>query len=74
MAAVLAECHQEIVDGHPEIPGQDLVEGAFGLLRGFRFHQPETVRDAVDMGVDADRGNTEAETEHQVGGLSTDPG
>ena len=55
-------------------PRQHRRERALGRLGVARLHQAEAVRDAVDVGVDADGGDAEAEAEDEVGGLAADPG
>ena len=74
MALVLAERHQEVVDLDPEVAGEDLGQGALGLLRRAGPHQAESIRNPVDMRVDADCRNAESQAEDQIRGLSTDAG
>jgi hypothetical protein len=44
------------------------------LLRCFGRHEPEPIRDAMNVGVDADGGNVETEAEDQVGRFAPDAG
>lgn len=72
VTAVLTEGDQQIVDVDPEIFGQRSLQrtlGGFGCLGG---RQTQSVGDPVDMGVDTDRRNAEAEAEYQIGCLSAD--
>lgn len=74
MTLILAECDQKIVDVDPEFAGEYAFECLFGGFGVVGDDHPEPVRDAMDVGVDADRRYSESKSEYEVGGLSTHPG
>jgi hypothetical protein len=63
---------EERVDRDPVLPVDRPGEGPLGLLRSPRPHDPESVRDAVDMGVDRDGRDAVPEHEDAVRCLRTD--
>lgn len=65
---------QERVERDPVARVDPLAQGRFGLFRSSGPYDPEAVRDAVDVGVDRDRRDSEAEDENAVRGLRSDPG
>jgi len=72
-AEVLAVGDEEVVDHEPVFFGEDVAEFEFGFIRGFCFHVAPTVRDAMDVDVDTNRGESPAMGDDEVGGLSPNP-
>ncbi len=66
--------YEERVERDPPRGVDARAERRLRLLRGARSHNPEAVRDAVDVGVDRHRGDAVAEDEDAVRGLRSDPG
>ena len=66
--------HEKIVDRNPEVVRKDFLEGLFSLLRCCGRDQTESVRNAMDVGVDADCGDAKTQPEYEIGCLSADPG
>jgi hypothetical protein len=64
---------EERVERDPVPFGDDLPQLCLRLYGGPRPHDPEPVRDAVDVGVHRDRGDRVAEDEDAVRGLGSDP-
>ncbi len=65
---------EQRVDRDPVLAREDLREAALRFLGGSRVDGPESVGDAVDVGVDGDGGDPIAEDEHAVRGLRADAG
>ena len=57
----------------PVADGQDLPQRPLRLERRLRADEPEAVGDAVDVHVDADRRQVEANRDRQVRRLASDP-
>jgi len=72
-AHVLPEGHQEVVVADPVAPGKLGAKRQLRLVRRLGPHEPEAVRDAVDVDVDADAGLVEPDGDHEVRGLSPHP-
>ena len=62
------------VPGLPILDGQDLPKGHFGFERGLGFDEAEPVADPVDVHVDANGGQVEADGDGQVRRLAADTG
>jgi len=74
VASVLAEGDEQIVDVDPEILRQDRLERLLRRVGVFRRHHSEAVGYAVDVSVDADGRDAEAQPENEIGGFASDPG
>jgi hypothetical protein len=72
LADPLAKGYEIAVQLFPIANRQDFPEGGFGLGGILRLDQPPSIGYAVDMGVHADSGLIVPESDHQVGGLSSD--
>ena len=73
IATGLSEADEVAVPGLPVADGQDLAELHLRFDRLLRVDELEPVADAVDMDVDADGGQIEADGDGQVRGLASDP-
>src|SRR5688572_19704054 len=71
-AETLAERDQEVVDLDPVLGRKNLAECCLGVVRRLGADVTPAVRDAVDVGVDADTLRLEAEREDEVRGLPAD--
>ncbi len=64
---------EERVERDPVLAGEHEAESGLGLLGSFRAHHPESIRNAMDVGVDGDPRDVVPEHQHAVGGLWADP-
>ena len=72
IATGLSEADEVAVPGLPVADGQDLAELHLRFDRLLRVDELEPVADAVDMDVDADGGEVEADGDREVRGLASD--
>src|SRR5579884_486669 len=72
LADELPKRNKEIIVNDPVFFGEFLPKRPFALFGGFRLDIADPVRNAMDMGVDADSRLPIRDGHHQVGGLSSD--
>jgi hypothetical protein len=69
VADILAKRDQQAIDRDPILGWELLAEGEFGIIGSFGAHIPPDIADPMDVGIDTDARQPEADRQREIGGL-----